>query len=334
MGVVVTVNRMSQRCEVQSGPGLVARGAGVVWVGPDCDRELAEVLLSCAQLTGPGSAAILTAVASSALNGGGSFAVAVPNGANWTALWRGDGRVHDGDREVDGRPASGAWLATSFGGNGHIAVGTPPRGSAGASTSAGLAELTDLSAGVVPGGGALLIASAGAAQDAPRSASPESSSFAGAGAAAPPREPVSAPQPEAPRQSPALSSTAEDSTQMWSASRPTPQLLFDDGKSLSVDSDLVLGRRPEQHDMVLSGGARPIAIEDTQNVLSSAHAAIQVRGNEVYLLDLGSLNGTHIASAAATEWTRLDSGVARRLEEGDRLLLGWTIITYATGPQA
>ena len=121
---------------------------------------------------------------------------------------------------------------------------------------------------------------------------------------------------------------------MWSESRPTPQLLFDDGKSLSIESDLVLGRRPEQHDMVVSGGARPIAIEDTQNVLSSAHAAIQVRGSEVYLLDLGSLNGTHIASAAATEWTRLDSGVARRLEEGDRLLLGWTIITFASGPQA
>jgi len=323
---------MSQRCEVQSGPGLVARGAGVVWVGPDCDREFAEVLLSCAQLTGAGSAGVLTAVAAHGLNGGGSFAVAVPNGTGWTALWRGDGRVHDGDREVDGRPASGSWLARSFGGNGHIAVGAPPRGSAGAGTSAGLAELTDLSAGVVPGGGALLIADAGSAPEpSARFSAPASSSFASAAAAAP-----VAPDP-APEQRPAsaaFSVSAEESTQMWSESRPTPQLLFDDGKSLSIESDLVLGRRPEQHDMVVSGGARPIAIEDTQNVLSSAHAAIQVRGSEVYLLDLGSLNGTHIASAAATEWTRLDSGVARRLEEGDRLLLGWTIITFASGPQA
>jgi pSer/pThr/pTyr-binding forkhead associated (FHA) protein len=121
---------------------------------------------------------------------------------------------------------------------------------------------------------------------------------------------------------------------MWSASTPTPQLLFDDGKALTVDNDLVLGRRPEQHDLVVNGGARPIVIEDSQNVLSSAHAAVQVRGSEVYLLDLGSLNGTHVASASATEWTRLDSGVARRLDEGDRLLLGWTIITFALGPQA
>ena len=323
---------MSQRCEVQSGPGLVARGAGVVWVGPDCDRDFAEVLLSCAQLTGAGSSGVLTAVAASALNGAGSFAVAVPNGGNWTALWRGDGRVHDGDHEVDGRPASGSWLAT-FDGDGHIAVGTPPRGSAGAGTSAGLAELTDLSAGVVPGGGALLIAEAGSApEQSVRPSSPASSSFAGAAVAAPVAQ--AAPDPEHSRPSEAVSTAAEESTQMWSAERAIPQLLFDDGKSLSVDGDLVLGRRPEQHDMVVSGGARAIAIEDTQNVLSSAHAAIQIRGSEVYLLDLGSLNGTHIASSAATEWTRLDSGVARRLEEGDRLLLGWTIITYATGPQA
>ncbi|MDQ4038514.1 MAG: hypothetical protein M3313_09235, partial [Actinomycetota bacterium] len=173
---------MSQRCEVQSGPGLVARGAGVVWVGPDCDREFAEVLLSCAQLTGAGSTGVLTAVAAAAANGGGSFAVAVPNGVNWTALWRGDGRVHDGDREVDGRSASGSWLAPAFGGDGHIAVGTPPRGSVGAGTSAGLAELTDLGAGVVPGAGALLIADTGAAPEhSARSSSPGSSSFAGAG---------------------------------------------------------------------------------------------------------------------------------------------------------
>jgi len=306
----------------------------VVWVGPDCDRDLAEVLLSCAQLTGAGSAGVLTAVAASALNGAGSFAVAVPNGVNWTALWRGDGRVHDGDHEVDGRPASGSWLAT-FDGDGHIAVGTPPRGSAGAGTSAGMAELTDLSAGVVPGGGALLIAEAGSApEQSARASSPASSSFAGAAVAAPVARAAPDPEPEQRRPSAAVSPAAEESTQMWSAERPIPQLLFDDGKSLSVDGDLVLGRRPEQHDMVVSGGARAIAIEDTQNVLSSAHAAIQVRGSEVYLLDLGSLNGTHIASSAATEWTRLDSGVARRLEEGDRLLLGWTIITYATGPQA
>jgi len=297
----------------------------VVWVGPDCEREFAEILVSCAQLTGPGSAGVLTAVAAQAPLSGGSFAVAVPNGSSWAALWRGDGMVHDGEHEVDGRPTSGSWLATFGGGNGHIAVGSPPRGSASAGSSAELAELTDLTAGVVPGRGALLISDSAPSRDNARQSSPaSSSSFA----------PAAAPVAPDPEPASSRAAAAQVSTQMWSAARPTPQLLFDDGKSLAIDNDLVLGRRPEQHDLVVNGGARPISIEDTQNVLSSAHAALQVRGSEVYLLDLGSLNGTHIASASATEWTRLDSGVARRLEEGDRLLLGWTIITFATGPQA
>ncbi|MBA3368521.1 MAG: FHA domain-containing protein [Geodermatophilaceae bacterium] len=323
---------MSQRCEVQPGPGLVARGAGVVWIGPDCEREFAEVLVSCAQLTGAGSSGVLTAVAAHAPHTRGSFAVAVPNGSGWTALWRGDGRVHDGQREVDGRPASGSWVASGFGGHGQIAVGRPPRGAGAADGSAELAELTDLTAGVVPGGGALLILDPDEERDAarhPMGGSPSAS------AAAAEVDPVaSKQQPESPRTGAGASGDDQGATQMWSASTPTPQLLFDDGKALTIDNDLVLGRRPEQHDLVVNGGARPVAIEDSQNVLSSAHAAVQVRGSEVYLLDLGSLNGTHIASASATEWTRLDSGVARRLEEGDRLLLGWTIITFALGPQA
>ncbi len=319
---------MSQRCEVQPGAGLVARGAGVAWIGPDCEREFAEVLVSCAQLTGAGSTGVLSAVAAHASHARGSFAVAVPNGAGWTALWRGDGRVHDGQREVDGNPASGSWLASGFGGNGQIAVGRPQQGAGGADGSRELAVLTDLTAGVVPGGGALLVLEAGGAAG---NSAARSSSFAAAAAVAPV---VPDAEPEPARAGAAASYIDQGETQMWSASTPTPQLLFDDGKALTVENDLVLGRRPEQHDLVVNGGARPIAIEDSQNVLSSAHAAVQVRGSEVYLLDLGSLNGTHIASASATEWTRLDSGVARRLEEGDRLLLGWTIITFALGPQA
>jgi len=323
---------MSQRCEVQPGPGLVARGAGVVWIGPDCERELAEVLVSCAHLTGAGSSGVLSAVAAHAPNSRGSFAVAVPNGSGWTALWRGDGRVHDGQREVDGRATNGSWVASGFGGHGQIAVGRPPRDARTAGGSAELAALTDLTAGVVPGGGALLILGPDDDRDSVRTPMGVGPSSSAAASAAAPGAPEAGLGP--PRTGAAASYDDQGATQMWSASTPTPQLLFDDGKALTVDNDLVLGRRPEQHDLVVNGGARPIVIEDSQNVLSSAHAAVQVRGSEVYLLDLGSLNGTHVASASATEWTRLDSGVARRLDEGDRLLLGWTIITFALGPQA
>ncbi len=85
-------------------------------------------------------------------------------------------------------------------------------------------------------------------------------------------------------------------------------LRFDDGMVVDVDSDLVLGRRPDGHELVTSGTAKPVPIADTQNVLSSAHAAIQRAGREVSLVDLGSLNGTHVAGPEATEWTQLEPG--------------------------
>ena len=105
-------------------------------------------------------------------------------------------------------------------------------------------------------------------------------------------------------------------------------LRFDDGMVVTVDEDLVLGRRPDSHELVAAGNARPVPIADTQNVLSSAHAALQRSGREVSLVDLGSLNGTHVAGPEATEWTQLEPGVAHPLSDGDRLLLGWTVITF------
>src|SRR3712207_7454934 len=48
--------------------------------------------------------------------------------------------------------------------------------------------------------------------------------------------------------------------------------------------------RPDSHEMVTSGSARAVPIADTQNVLSSAHAALTRSGSEVSLVDLGSLN--------------------------------------------
>jgi pSer/pThr/pTyr-binding forkhead associated (FHA) protein len=120
-----------------------------------------------------------------------------------------------------------------------------------------------------------------------------------------------------------------EETAFWKPdSASAPVLRFDDGLVVTVDEDLVLGRRPDSHELVTAGNARPVPIADTQNVLSSAHAAIQRTGREVTLTDLGSLNGTHVAGPEATEWTQLEPGVAHPLADGDRLLLGWTVITY------
>ena len=105
-------------------------------------------------------------------------------------------------------------------------------------------------------------------------------------------------------------------------------LRFDDGMVVTVDEDLVLGRRPTTTRWSPAAARVPVPIADTQNVLSSAHAALQRSGREVSLVDLGSLNGTHVAGPEATEWTQLEPGVAHPLSDGDRLLLGWTVITF------
>jgi hypothetical protein len=180
----------------------------------------------------------------------------------------------------------------------------------------------DLVEGTVPGSGAMLQLAAAAPSSAAvvPPATGGSSSFT-AGSDAGFGSSRSGPVTEQP--------ASGEQTAFWRPEQTSaPILRFDDGLVVTVDEDLVLGRRPDSHELVTSGNARPVPIADTQNVLSSAHAALQRSGREVALVDLGSLNGTHVAGPEATEWTQLEPGVAHPLSDGDRLLLGWTVITF------
>lgn len=345
---------MPDRCEIVSGPGLVVRSRGVAWIGSDCEPELTEILLSAAGLSGPGATGVLDALVGYLVPSTGSFALAVPTDGGWSGLRRGTGTLDAGtpgagtDSGADGSgtsPTGAPERVTMLPTDGSLRIGT----AAGGDSSGGTAR-SDLTEGVVPGSAAVLTlagsaAPASAAAVAPPldiqpdpkpDPQPEPEPVSGAFVAPAPVIAAPVPEPDAePEPAPGPEPIPEpEPTQTWSPAGPAPKLLFDDGNVLTVDGDLVLGRRPDNHELVVNGSAKPIPIADNQNVLSSAHAAIRVRGEEYYLLDLGSLNGTHIAAASATEWTRLDPGVARRLEEGDRLLLGWTIITYTADPEA
>lgn len=105
-------------------------------------------------------------------------------------------------------------------------------------------------------------------------------------------------------------------------------LVFEDGATISLHGDVVLGRRPDTHELVAGGQAEPVVIHDPDHVLSSAHAAIRFHGDEVVVVDLDSLNGTHVAGPEAREWTRLTPGAPFRMQDGYRMLLGWTVLTY------
>jgi hypothetical protein len=315
---------MPDRCEVLPGDAVVARrGGGLLWVDAPGSPALVAALHACLGVSGPGADRVLSAVAgqvSSLAHGTASFALVLADtsggAGTGVALWSGKGAPAVDGVPVSGSSVEGCTLASGFSLGQTLYVGP---GQAAPQMPPGVAY--DLIEGTVPGSGATLqLAAAAPASSAAVPASTPSSfsapSDAGFGSA---REPQGASRADSGEQ-----------TAFWRPDAPAaaPVLRFDDGMVVTVDEDLVLGRRPDNHELVTSGSARPVPIADTQNVLSSAHAALQRAGREVSLVDLGSLNGTHVAGPDATEWTQLEPGVAHPLSDGDRLLLGWTVITF------
>ncbi|SEO90839.1 FHA domain-containing protein [Trujillonella endophytica] len=320
---------MPDRCEVLPGDSVVARrGGGLLWVDAPGAPALAAALHACLGISGPGADRVLSAVAGQVAALGGSsasFALVLADTSSGTgvALWSGKAQP-----TVDGVPLAGhhvdggCSLAAGFplGSGLYVGPGQPVP-----AMPPGVAY--DLVEGTVPGSGATLHVTAAApasavvAPSAPQPSAYSAPSDAGFGA------PSGGYAAAGAAQSPAAD--GGEATAFWKPDLPAaPILRFDDGLVVTVDEDLVLGRRPDGHELVAAGTARPVPIADTQNVLSSAHAAIQRQGREVSLVDLGSLNGTHVAGPEATEWTQLEPGVAHPLSDGDRLLLGWTVITF------
>ncbi|RBY96618.1 FHA domain-containing protein [Blastococcus sp. TF02-8] len=316
---------MPDRCEVLPGDAVVARrGGGLLWVDAPGSPALVSALHACLGVSGPGADRVLAAVAgqvSSLASGGASFALVLGDDTgSGVALWAGKGQPAVDGVPVSGSSVEGGTLASGFSlgqslyvGPGQSAPRTPPGVS------------YDLVEGTVPGGGATLhLAAAAPSSAAPATSAAPASSFSA------PSDSAFGSSRGSSRGSSAARPESGEQTAFWrpDSDNAAPILRFDDGLVVTVDEDLVLGRRPDNHEMVTSGSARPVPIADTQNVLSSAHAALTRNGREVSLVDLGSLNGTHVAGPEATEWTQLEPGVAHPLSDGDRLLLGWTVITF------
>ena len=323
---------MPDRCEVLPGDSVVARrGGGLLWVDAPGSPALVAALHACLGVAGPGADRVLAAIAgqvSSIAHGAASFALVLtdPSGGGGTgsgtgtALWSGKGQPAVDGVPVSGSSVEGCTLASGFQLGQTLYVGP---GQAAPQMPPGVAF--DLVEGTVPGSGAMLQLAA---------VSPSSSSAVPSAAAAPASFTAGSDAgfgsgSGASRVAATPPAESGEQTAFWRPDQSAaPVLRFDDGLVVTVDEDLVLGRRPDNHEMVTNGGARPVPIADTQNVLSSAHAALQRSGREVSLVDLGSLNGTHVAGPEATEWTQLEPGIAHPLSDGDRLLLGWTVITF------
>ncbi|MBG0833025.1 FHA domain-containing protein [Planomonospora sp. ID67723] len=75
---------------------------------------------------------------------------------------------------------------------------------------------------------------------------------------------------------------------------PLGVLLLDDGMTLRLDTDYLLGRDPERAPEVADGSVRPAKVTSPDGSVSRRHLRVALDGWDVNLVDLGSVNGTQI----------------------------------------
>lgn len=322
---------MNSVCEVVAGAGSVARRAdSMLWASDQTSEVVWDTLMTCLALgaSARGAGSLLHALAETLppdLSADAAFAVVVTDGSAGFVLRHGQVDV-----TLDGQPLQGGPVVPVSVGGRTVVAGNPDSiGSLGNQGPAGRHDLRD---GAVAGGGFRW------------SSSPD---LAEVGATAPPVEatadsspghPTAMEQPGNTEGPPEATSDPEqtefhppphtDATSGPSLPPSAGVLVFEDGATANLTGDVVLGRRPEKHALVESGQAQPLVIHDPEHVLSSAHAAVHIQGDDVSVVDLDSLNGTHVAAPDARDWTKLTAGAPYVMQDGCRMLLGWTVLTY------
>jgi pSer/pThr/pTyr-binding forkhead associated (FHA) protein len=100
------------------------------------------------------------------------------------------------------------------------------------------------------------------------------------------------------------------------------RLDFDDGAAYELECDYVIGVEPALHQLVREGKAEPIALTDTQNLISRRHAAIRLEGWDVRVVDLGSRNYTFVRIPPGNDPMRLKTDESAVLKPGARVTVG------------
>jgi hypothetical protein len=103
---------------------------------------------------------------------------------------------------------------------------------------------------------------------------------------------------------------------------PLGFLVFDDGATVSLDADYLIGREPETASRVLSGESRPLSLVDQIGGVSRHHAEIRLIAWDVLLADIGSANGTLVAAQGAAGWSSLVPHQPVRLLPGMSVRIG------------
>jgi hypothetical protein len=90
------------------------------------------------------------------------------------------------------------------------------------------------------------------------------------------------------------SMTAASSAEREGPRPPLGVLLLDLGGTFVLDGDIVIGREPEVDHDVSTGIARPLILDEPAQRVSRRHARITVIDWDVFVVDLGSTNGTRL----------------------------------------
>jgi len=109
---------------------------------------------------------------------------------------------------------------------------------------------------------------------------------------------------------------------------PLGVLILDDGSTIPIQFDLVIGRDPDGDDLVQHGSALPVGVADGSQSVSRSHLHIQLEQWDVIVSDRGSSNGTFVWDDAAGDWRRLRDAERLRIEGGTRLLMGQREVVF------
>jgi hypothetical protein len=107
---------------------------------------------------------------------------------------------------------------------------------------------------------------------------------------------------------------------------PLGALVFNDDSALELSADCVVGRNPALDPSVAAGEARPLRFLDSQ--VSRIHARVHLDGWRVFLIDLGSANGTRIQPPGKRSDQALEPNVPVPLQSGTRIFVGMQGFRY------
>lgn len=309
---VACVQQRSFIVGIADGDGVIARFGDVVMYASGADESIAQLLAGVdaaarTQYPGVGLPERLAPIAFGPTAFGPAravqFGIVAPVADGFLVLLKGpvtaDIRTPEGGRSVSG--LDGPRFATEV--VPEHALNVRIRDSNRPSSQPRL--LTDLRAGIVPGGGFGMIRAGRSIEPPPRMES--------VATAPPPAEPPRLPMP----------------VETAVATRPVGVLSTKDGAVYPLDRPYVIGRAPLSDDAVANASASPIVVEYDPHI-SRVHAYVTVDRNGVFVRDASTPAGTFIAPPGAETWTQIGSTPAR-LDPGWTLRIGDWIVTHLAG---